>query len=465
LLALMLSGCAATPPLAPPQLDVPHAFREASAPATNSTLSSQPAMPAAPQAQGQWWLVFHDATLNALMADANQANVGMAVALARVRQARAIAGVASAQRIPQVGLHAGARRSATPELADGSPANRYSVGLSASYEADLFGRIGATVGAAQSDAAAAESNYQALRLAMQADVAQTYFRLRATDAELDTLRRGVALREENVRVNERRVALGDIGEFDLARARTELALVRAEATGLQRQRASDEHALAVLLGKPASDFSVGVNALAAADAPPTIPAGMPSALLERRPDITAAWQAMAASNARIGVARAARFPSLTISADGGGAAGAVRDVLNLSSRAWVLDALMSLPLIDGGRNKANIARSEAALEESMAAYRQSVLLAFGEVEDNLAALRILAEQAEQIDAALLSARRSADLAQKLYAAGRSSYLDLLDAQRNLVSSERTAAQLRGSRAAATVALIRSLGGGWERTVP
>lgn len=465
LLALLLSACAATPPLAPPRLDVPRAYREASAPAAGSAAERQPGLPAAPQAQGSWWLVFHDTALDALMAEANQANAGMAVALARVRQARAIAGIASAQQAPQLGLHAGARRASASDLPERTPATRYSAGLSASYEADLFGRVGAAVGAARGEAAAAESNYQALLLAMQADVAQTYFRLRATDAELDTLRRGVALRKENVRVNERRVELGDIGEFDLARARTELALARAEAVGLQRQRASDEHALAVLLGKPASDFSVGASALAAADAPPAIPAGLPSSLLERRPDIAAARQAMAASNARIGVARAARFPSLTLSADGGGAAGAVRDVLNWSSRAWVLDALMSLPLMDGGRNQANIARSEAALEESVAAYRQSVLLAFGEVEDNLAALRILAEQAAQIDAALLSARRSADLAQKLYAAGRSSYLDLLDAQRNLVSSERNAAQLRGSRAAATVALIRSLGGGWEGTVP
>ena len=170
---------------------------------------------------------------------------------------------------------------------------------------------------------------------------------------------------------------------------------------------------------------------------------------------------MVASNARIGVARFAMFPALVLSAGGGGEAGALSNVLQWSSRSWLLGALMSMPLIDGGRNKANIARSEAVLEESVAAYRQDVLVAFAEVEDNLAGLRILAQQSEQVDAGVVLARRSSDLAQKLYQAGRTSYLDLLDAQRNLAGVERTAAQLRGSQAVTTVALIRSLGGGWE----
>jgi len=170
---------------------------------------------------------------------------------------------------------------------------------------------------------------------------------------------------------------------------------------------------------------------------------------------------MEASNARIGVARGAMFPALTINAAGGGVGGAFSEVFKWSSRSWVLGLLTSMPLIDGGRNRANVERSEAVLEESVGSYRQSVLTAFAEVEDNLAGLRILSGQAEQIDAALLSARRSADLAQKLYDAGRSSYLELLDAQRNLAAVERSAVQLRGNRAVTTVALIRSLGGGWD----
>jgi multidrug efflux system outer membrane protein len=170
---------------------------------------------------------------------------------------------------------------------------------------------------------------------------------------------------------------------------------------------------------------------------------------------------MEASNARIGVARAAMFPALTISAAGGGVGGALSEVFRWSSRSWVLGLLTSMPLIDGGRNRANVEASYAVLEESVGSYRQSVLTAFAEVEDNLAGLRILSGQAEQIDAALVSARRSADLARKLYDAGRSSYLELLDAQRNLAAVERTAVQLRGNRAVTTVALIRALGGGWD----
>ena len=194
---------------------------------------------------------------------------------------------------------------------------------------------------------------------------------------------------------------------------------------------------------------------------PVIPAGLPSSLLERRPDITAAQRAMVASNARIGVAKAAMFPALSLNGGFGSESGSAGNLFNWSARSWVLGALLSMPLIDGARNKANVARSEAVLEESVAAYRQNVLVAFAEVEDNLAGLRILTGQAEQLDAAVVSARRSAGLAQKLYQAGRSSYLDLLDAQRNLAAAERSAVQLRGERAVTTVALIRSLGGGWQ----
>jgi multidrug efflux system outer membrane protein len=300
---------------------------------------------------------------------------------------------------------------------------------------------------------------------LQADVAQTYFRLRALDAELVTLADTVRLREESINVTQRRFDLGDIGEFDLSRARTELSTARAEAIGVQRQRATTEHALAVLLGKPAADYVAGPSPLLDASLMPAIPAGLPSSLLERRPDIVAAQRAMEASNARIGVARAAMFPALTINADGGGVGGVFSEVFKWSSRSWVLGALTSMPIIDGGRNRNNIVRSEAVLEESVGTYRQSVLVAFAEVEDNLAGLRILAGQAGEIDAAVVSARRSADLAQKLYDAGRSSYLELLDAQRNLAVVERTAVQLRGERALTTVALIRALGGGWDATQP
>ena len=469
LAALLLTACA-TPEFKQPAVETPTAFRESQHTEVDGIEGARwrLAQPAEQQPRGQWWLAFNDAALTSLIEEAGANNANLAVAASRVKQARAIAGIAQADRAPQVGIGLGAQRarpsafdSELPQGTPTQPVTSYTAKLTASYEIDLFGRVAAGVAAARGDAATSEANYRSVLLALQADVAQTYFRLRALDAELETVAQTVRLREESVQVTQRRFDLGDIGEFDLSRARTELATARAEAIGLQRQRTTAEHALAVLLGKPASHYVAGKSPLLGATALPAIPAGLPSSLLERRPDINAAQRAMEASNARIGVARGAMFPALTISAAGGGVGGAMSEVFKWSSRSWVLGLLTSMPIIDGGRNRANVERSEAALEESVGAYRQSVLTAFAEVEDNLAGLRILSSQAEQIDAALLSARRSADLAQKLYEAGRSSYLELLDAQRNLAAVERTAVQLRGNRAVTTVALIRALGGGWD----
>ncbi|OON60528.1 RND transporter [Massilia sp. KIM] len=477
LAALLLTACA-TPEFKQPKIETPTAFRESQAPSATSEVAGpegsrwKPAQPAEQQPRGQWWLAFNDPALTALIEEATANNANLSVAAARVKQARAIAGIANADRLPQVGVGVGAQR-ARPSaleanLPPGTPTQgqtSYNASLTASWEIDLFGRLSAGVSAARGDAAATEANYRSVLLSLQADVAQTYFRLRALDAELDTVGQTVRLREESVKVTQRRFDLGDIGEFDLSRARTELSTARAEAIGLQRQRATTEHQLAVLLGKPAANYVAGPSPLLDGALMPTIPAGMPSSLLERRPDIVAAQRTMEASNARIGVARGAMFPALTLNAAGGGVAGSFADVFKWSSRSWVAGALLSMPLIDGGRNRNNVIRSEAALEESVGIYRQSVLNAFAEVEDNLAGLRILAGQGEQIDAALVSARRSADLAQKLYDAGRSSYLELLDAQRNLAAVERTAVQLRGNRAVTTVALIRALGGGWDAAAP
>ncbi|CDG83539.1 efflux transporter outer membrane subunit [Janthinobacterium agaricidamnosum] len=467
LAALLLAACAA-PEFKQPKVDIPVAFKESQAIQTASDGTQwKQAASAEAQPRGEWWLAFNDTALNQLIADATRANANLAVAAARVKQARAIAGIAEADRIPQIGVNAGAQRNRSSALSLGlpngtpvAPGMIYQANLTASYEVDLFGRVASNVSASQADAAAVEATYRSVLLSLQADVAQTYFNLRETDAELATLQETVRLREENVKVNQSRYDLGDIGEFDLARAKTELSTSRAEAIGLQRQRVTNEHALAVLLGKPAAEFTAGVSPLLDSNLLPVIPAGMPSTLLERRPDIAAAQRTMVASNARIGIAKSAMFPALSLNAAAGSATDTFSDIFKWSSRSWVLGALMSMPIIDGGRNKNNILRSEAALEESVASYRQSVLVAFAEVEDNLAGLRILAGQTRQIDEAVVSARRSADLAQKLYAAGRSSYLDLLDAQRNLAAIERNAVQLRGSRAVTTVALIRALGGGW-----
>jgi multidrug efflux system outer membrane protein len=453
LAALVLAACSSVPELKQPAIDMPSAFKEAPDGTTWKL-----AQPAEAQARGQWWLAFNDPVLTGMIEEATRANASLAVAAARVRQARALAGLSESERGLQLNGGIGVQRSGAEAVA---PANLYQARLTASYEVDLFGRLGAGIGAARADAAASEATYKSVLLSLQADVAQTYFRLRETDAELATLEKSVDLRTQSVKVNQSRYDNGDIGEFDLARAKTELASAKAEAIGLQRQRAQNEHALAVLLGKPAAAFTAEANPLPEVAVLPAIPAGLPSALLERRPDIAAAQRTMMASNERIGAARSAMFPALLLNGGLGTESGSSSNLFKWDARSWVLGALLSMPILDGGRNKANIARSEAVLAESVAAYRQNVLVAFAEVEDNLAGLRILAGQGEQLDAAVVSARRSADLAQKLYQAGRSSYLDLLDAQRNLAAAERSAVQLRGNRAVTTVALIRSLGGGWE----
>ena len=475
--ALLLTACAA-PEFKQPDVSTPMAFKEAQTPPATATADEvrrapdgstwKTAQPAEAQPRGDWWRAFHDPALDALVAEAAANNQNLTVAAARVKQARAIAGIAEADRSPQIGVGVGVQRARLSPLESALPANTpvpavtaYSAKLSASYEFDLFGRVSSNIAAARGDAGAVEATYRSVLLSLQADVAQTYFRLRSLDAEIDTVTRTVRLREEGVRITGRRFDAGDIGEFDVARAKTELSTARAEAIALQRQRATSEHALAVLLGKPPAVFSEAASPLDSAATLPLIPAGMPSTLLERRPDIAAAQRAMEAANARIGVARAAMFPALTLSADGGGVGTSLAQVFKWSSRSWLLGAGLALPIIDGGRNRNNVVRSEAALEEAVGNYRQSVLSAFGEVEDNLAGLRVLAGQSAELEDALVSARRSEHLAQELYDAGRSSYLELLDAQRNLAVVERSAVQLRGERAVTTVALIRALGGGWD----
>lgn len=281
--AVLLAACAA-PDFQQPQIATPAAFKEAQVPAVQTaqdgTRWSQAQVNYAErQARGEWWLAFNDPTLTGLIGEATQANANLAVAAARVKQARAIAGIAEADRIPQVGVNVGGQRNRASAVSLGLPngapvaaTNVYQANLTASYEVDLFGRVAANVSASRSDALAVEATYRSVLLSLQADVAQTYFQLRATDAELATLAETVRLREESVHVNQRRYDLGDIGEFDLSRARTELSTARAEAIGLQRQRATGEHALAVLLGKPAASFTAVVNPLQDSAFLPVIPA-------------------------------------------------------------------------------------------------------------------------------------------------------------------------------------------------
>ncbi|MRX11871.1 efflux transporter outer membrane subunit, partial [Pseudoduganella sp. FT25W] len=351
-------------------------------------------------------------------------------------------------------------------LPDGAPApvqTLWRAQVGASYEADLFGRVGSGVRAAQADAARSAALFHAVLLALQADVAQNYFALRDLDAQLEVYRQTVALRAEMLQLVQRRFDAGETGELDVARARNALESVRAEAVGVARRRAAAEHGLAVLLGKAPAEFALAAMPLAPLAV--RIPAGLPSALLERRPDIAAAERAMAAANARVGLARAAFFPRLDLTAMTGYESATLGELFHWSSRTFLLGRLagtaLSVPLFDGGRRDAALDGAQARLDEDVALYRQQVLTAFREVEDGLADLRLLDTQASAQTAALAAAQRAVRLSQTQYGEGQVGYLDVIDAQRQMLLARLQSHQLAGAQAAATVSLIRALGGGWE----
>jgi multidrug efflux system outer membrane protein len=349
-----------------------------------------------------------------------------------------------------------------PPDADTSARTLWRAQAGASYEVDLFGKVANAVNASQADAEQSQALYRSLLLAIQADVAQNHFGIRALDAELALLDDTVKLRESALQLVDRRFRAGETSELDVSRTRTELSITRSEALALGKRRAELEHALAVLVGKAPSELSLERAPLSFE--PIAIPAGLPSALLERRPDIAAAERAMAAANARIGVARAAAFPSLSLTGAFGFESADIGDLFKWSSRTWMLGPLagtvLSMPLFDGGRNKALEAAAQGRYDEVVANYQQSVLVAFREVEDSLSGLRTLAEQAREQALAVTAAQRSAQLSNTRYRNGFVNQLEVIDAERTVLSTQRAATQVERDRALATVGLIRSLGGGW-----
>lgn len=473
-----LTACSLAPAYKAPDIEVPQHFKEAAQLPQDQRGNWKEAQPAEDVARGQWWRVFQSEPLDALELQAQAANAQLQAAAARVRQARAIVGITNADRLPRVGAGFGPTRqkpnATTLGLPPGTEVQPFTVwqaDLSASWEVDLFNRIGDSVRAASGDAQSAQATYQSLLLALQADVATLYFQVRATDSELAVLRGTVDLREQDVELTQKRYDAGAISELDLVRAKTELANTRSDLHALERQRAQLEHALAVLLGKAPADFTFGSQPFEAAAAPdfvssvPSIPAGLPSALLERRPDVAAAQQALIAANARIGVARAAFFPVLNLTASGGFASDELSNLFQWSSRTWALGPLagtiLSVPLFSGGRNTSNLDRSWAAYDEAVANYRDRVLNAFADVENSLSDLRTLDAQAHANAEALVSARRATAISDTRYRAGAVAYFEVIDAQRSQLAVERLTVQIEGARRAATVALIRALGGGWD----
>jgi outer membrane protein, multidrug efflux system len=454
LLVALLAACSASlPPIEQEKLPpTPPAYKEG-----NFAITA----PAASQPRGEWWMAFSDPVLDQLIERADQDNTSIRIAAARLTQARAFVRATDAGRMPQVDVSAGAARGRN--FVNGVPVqgtqSLFTAGADLSYEVDLFGRLRQASDAARLDAQASEGLLQSARLLVQAEVAQTYLSLRALDRERALVRSTVVAYRETLSLTERRWRAGDAAELDVARARTEVAATESDAIALDRQRAELEHALAVLIGEPASTFSLEPGEWTTAL--PVIPAGVPSTVLTRRPDVSAAQNSLLAAQTRVGVAKAAWFPSFALTASGGYASTDLSDLFKWSSRAWGLGLLGSLPVFDGGRRKAGIESAGADFDIAIAHYREQVLVAFKDVEDQLAALRLLQEQAEAQDRAVTSASRSTALSEVRYRNGYVSQLDLLDAQRSELRNRRQALQVRSAQYQSTVALVRALGGSWN----
>jgi len=461
LAALVLAGCAA-PPKAELDLELPLRYHErAEAPDAARAATKTAAVPAVSDAA--WWHVFGDPALDDLVARAAARNTSIQQAAARLAEARALARSVDADRSVQVGLGASGARGAGVDKAQGNrPASLFSAGLGASYEVDLFGRLAGASNAAALDAQSREALLRSAQVLVQSEVAQTYLALRALDAERAIMQDTVGAYRATLDLTQRRYRAGDLAELDVARARTELAATEAEALAVDRQRATVEHALAVLVGEVASGFSVPAQAWTTAL--PAIPAGMPSTMLQRRPDVIAAQKSVQAAQARVGVAQTAWFPTFSLTGAGGYASTDLGDLLQWSARSWGVGALLSLPLIDGGRREAGVQGANARFDGAMASYREQVLLAFKEVEDQLASLRLLDAQAEVQAQAVAAAQRATVLSESRYRNGVVSQIELLDARRSELRNRRVALGVKAAQYQATVALVRALGGGWGDAV-
>lgn len=471
--SLLLASCTLAPDLVIPDTQTPEAFKEApKAPASNEKIADGAWAPARTDllAGGPWWYVFNDKQLDELIAEAKQQNPTLEAAKARLEQARARSGIADSTLFPRLDVGAGPTIGQPSAVSLGLPHGSmskttytYTASGTVSYEADLFGGNRAASNSAELSAASAEAAYHAAMLSLEADVAQAYYALRSLDREQEILNTTQKLREETRDLTKRSLKIGDVSELDVTRAEAELAQTKSESLEVGRRRAEAEHNLALLLGKPPAKLNMKKNAISGI--PPVVPAGIPSELLQRRPDIQAAQKQMAAANERIGVARAAFWPVLNLTASGGFQSNQLGQLFDWSSRTWLLGPLvgtmLTAPIFDAGRNFSNLALSKAEFQEAVANYRQSVLVAFKEVEDQLSGLRYLKGEAEAQAEGVRAARKAFSIAKTRYENGYISYLEFIDAQRSLLAAERGEVQVLGGRYVATVQLIRALGGSWS----
>ncbi|WP_454871341.1 efflux transporter outer membrane subunit [Paraburkholderia xenovorans] len=426
----------------------------------------KPAQPADTFARGAWWSVYADPSLDALEQQVASANQNVQAAEARFRAARATVAQYRSSFFPLVsatGAYSRARSSENVlhKSTAGLTLNDYLVQADASWEPDLWGRVSRSVEGAKAEAQASAADTQAALLSMQAELATDYFELRGLDQERQLLDDTIEAYRQALELTQHRYAGGIATDADVAQAQTQLKTTQAQALDLGVQRAQLEHAIAILIGRPPSTLALPVAPLAAV--PVVAAAGVPSALLERRPDIAAAERRVAGMNAQIGVATAAFFPNLVLSVTGGLEATNYSQWLLAPSRLWSLGPTLAGTLLDFGGRASVKEQARAHYDESVAQYRQTVLTAFGQVEDNLAALRVLEQEASAQDDAVTAAQRALAVVSDRYRNGAITYLDVVVAQTTALTNERDAVTIARRRMAASVALIKALGGGWDES--
>jgi len=452
---LLLAACAVGPDYRRPASIVPSGFKEAKGWAQ--------AQPRDHEIPDQWWRLFDDPFLNSLEQQVAVSNQAIAQAEAQYRQAQALAQNASAAYLPTVNASASANRfkaASGQNLVVSGVRNLFGGALSVAWEPDLWGRVRRQTEASTSTAQANAATLQALKLSTQATLAQDYFQLRATDAQIKLLDDTVTAYEKTLKIIQNRYNAGVTGKADVVQAQAQLEATRALAINLGVQRAQLEHAIALLVGKTPAQLNISATALNALV--PAIPLDIPSQLLERRPDIAAAERLAAAANAQIGVAQAAFYPRLNLAASDGTQANNLANLFTTAANYWALGpAALALPLFDGGSRNAQLAAARDNFDATVAAYRQTVLTGFQEVEDYLAALRLLEQETGVLDKAVIAARKSVELNTNQYQAGTVSYLNVMTAQTTALANEQNAVVLQGQRLTAAVQLIKALGGGWE----
>ncbi len=455
LAAALVVGCTVGPDYVRPSAPVPETYRE--------TGNWKQAQPRDDTSRGKWWEIFGDAELNALVERVNISNQNILAAEAQFRGAQALVQQARAGYFPTLGTGVSTVRSQSPNLPNAPsttrPVTTYNLPVNASWEPDLWGSVRRSVESSEANAQASAASLESARLSAQATLAQNYFLLRIADGQKKLLDDTVAAYERSLDLTKNRYAAGVAARVDVVQAFTQLKSTQAQSIDIGVQRAALEHAIAVLMGEPPERFSIAPRPLEVS--PPPIPVGVPSELLERRPDIATAERSVAAANAQIGVAIAAFYPTLTLSAGGGFRSTSAADWLSVPSRYWSVGGALAQMLFDGGLRSGVTAQARAEYDSNVAAYRQTVLNGFQEVEDNLAALRILDEESDVQAEAVSAARQSVELTTNQYKAGIVSYLNVVAVQTVAFNNERTAVNILGQQLTASVLLVKALGGGWN----